>query len=839
MSARTLLFIGLASVATTVVAVVPDVAAPECGTKVVLKLDDLTPKGAKSGEPVSANWRRVVEFLKKEQVPASIGLIGAGCESASPEFWDWVKATFGEGSQFELWNHGYTHAEKPKVNGKRQCEFSGPSADEQRATWQKTFDLVKSKTGIEMTALGAPFNQVDGHTVEMLKATPQVRTWLYGWNNAPSSVVVVPRVCDLEFPVMKPNFEKAQADFLAKGVGRTFAVQGHAGAWKPAQFEEFKKYVLFLKSQNVTFVVPRDVKPGDLPPSAPKAQTKAKAKPQPAAPVASVTTVGSISEQSLKMQYGEGDCVVRLDKDHREGWTLRGGRGRAEVKDGHVEVGVTGDGAHAIYQFDLPVKGKGYKALRLEARWRLQEVSPGKDKWMNASIQARWKKGVSETGAWLVVGKGVGTSEWTTSAVEAAVPSDVDALMIRVANYGTHGHLEVENFTVKAYGGQEIVEAEVSLPKEPYGEKPSAERLARFSHGVSINQWFDQPYNGRINGERGTFTRNWQDRYVTDRELQDLARAGIRCIRLPMDPEPYIDLVSGEVKENFEDIMIALRRIRAAGLTICFNPHPKMQGFKKMGSMPAVREAFLKWSATVAGKLENEFGPENLIYEPLNEPSMSGFSTSESWIPYQNRLVESVRKAAPKLTLILNAGRWQNVEDLLTVAAHPDRNAIWSIHYYEPMAFTHQGSPWMRSWYQPLRGVPWPYGPEEAKTIVERLDRTGKNAGYAAESKEVLTRQANDGRGLRQRVLGDFEKLAKWSKDNDRAVCIGEFGVDATYALEEDRLRWIREIRELCDQCGFIWQYWSYDNRLRLSVGEPGERVLEKPVFDALGLLSL
>ena len=810
-------------------------AAGARDTKVVLKLDDLTPKGAKPGEAVNGNWRRVVDFLAKERVPASIGLIGAGCENASPEFWAWVKSTFGAGGQFELWNHGYTHSEKPRVKGKRQCEFSGPGADEQRATWRRTFDLVKANAGIEMSTLGAPFNQVDQNTVEMLKRTPEVKAWFYGWNNAPAGVTVLPRACDLEFPVMKPNFEKAKEQFLSHGVGKVFAVQGHAGAWKPAQFEEFRKYVLFLKEQGVTFVLPRDLNPGDVPRPA-KSARKGKGAVAQAIVNAIGTANGAMSDQSLKMQYGEGECVVRLDKNHRERWSLRGGRGRAEVRDGHVEVGVREDGANAIFQYDLPVRDKGWKALRLSARWRLQDVGQGKDKWMQASIQARWKKGNAETGGWLVVAKGTGTTDWRQANLEAAVPDDVDGLMIRVANYGTRGHIDVEDFTVTAFGGNEIIEDSATVPKEPYGEAPSRDRLARFSRGVSINQWFDQPFNGRIKGEKGGFTRDWQDRYVTDRELKDLAHAGIRCIRLPLDPEPYIDLTTGEVKDCFEDVLTALRRIRAAGLAICFNPHPKMQGFKKMGSMPVVRESFLKWSAAVAARLEREFGPDNLLYEPLNEPSMSGFSTVDSWIPYQNRLVEAIRKAAPELTLVLNAGRWQNVDDLLTVSAHPDRNTIWSVHYYEPMAFTHQGSPWMRSWYQPLRGVPWPYGPEEAKTIVARLDRTGRNAAYAQEAAAVLTRQANDGRGSRDRVTKDFEKLARWAKDNGRTICIGEFGVDASFALEDDRLRWTREVRELCDRHGFVWQYWSYDNRLRLSVGEPGERTLEKPVFKALGL---
>ena len=801
-------------------------------TKVILKLDDLTPKGAKPGEAVNVNWRRVIAFLTKEQIPASFGLIGSACESAPPEFWDWIRATFGEGSRFELWNHGYTHAEKPRVNGKRRCEFAGPDAKEQQSTWRKTYDLVKSKTGIEMTAFGAPFNQTDRSTVEMLESTPEIAAWFYGWPNAPKRIAVLPRVCDLEFPVMKPNFEKAKVDFLEKGVGRVFALQGHAGAWKPAQFEEFRKYILFLKSQGVSFVLPREVKSDEIPRPAPKAKSKSKA----ASRGAPAATGDQMSEQSLKMQYGEGDRVVALDKDSRGGWSLRGGRGRAEVVDGHIEIGVTGDGAHAIYQFDLPLKDSGFKVLRLCARWRLRDVAPGRERWMNGSIQARWKKGGSETGAWIVVGKGTGTTEWRTSAVEAAVPDDVDSLMIRIANYGTGGHIDVESFSVLAYGSKEIVEPVAAVPEKPYGERPSRERLERFTRAVSINQWFDQPYNGRIDGEKGGFTRSWQDRYVTDRELSDLARAGVRCIRLPIDPEPYIDLTTGAVKDSFEDVLVGLRRIRAAGLTVCFNPHPKMQGFKKMGSMPVVRESFLKWSAAVAARLEREFGPDNLLYEPLNEPSMSGFSTVDSWIPYQNRLVESVRRAAPKLTLVLNAGRWQNVDDLLSVRAHPDRNAIWSVHYYEPMAFTHQGSPWMRSWYQPLRGVPWPYGPADAKTIAQRLDRTGRNAAYADEAAAVLTRQANDGRGSRKRVLDDFAKLAKWAKDNDRDVCIGEFGVDATFALEDDRLRWLREIRELCERYGFVWQYWSYDHRLRMTVGEPGARVLEKGVLDALGL---
>ncbi len=231
------------------------------GPIVVLKLDDLSPKWAKPGEGVSSNWKRTIAFLEKEQVPASFGLSGKCLEDVSPDFVKWAKETFKPDGMFELWNHGYDHSEKkPPADAKprqRFTEFSNASLESQVESLKKTQTLAKEKLGITITAFGTPFNTIDKNTEEALKQVPEIKVWFYGRNfSGKCPLVILPRSVNLEHPTMKPNFEAAKADFEKNKNQKVMAIQGHAGAWKPDAFEEFKKFVLFLKEQGCVFMTP-------------------------------------------------------------------------------------------------------------------------------------------------------------------------------------------------------------------------------------------------------------------------------------------------------------------------------------------------------------------------------------------------------------------------------------------------------------------------------------------------------------------------------------------------------------------------------------------------------
>lgn len=251
-----LLGIALSVLATTS----PSQAAPAAaqpGKKpvppVVLKMDDFKPSGSNNAIP--ARWKAFVAVCDELGVKASLGLIGNGLETPSPEFVAWAKELHTSG-RFQLWNHGYTHAEYPKENGQRRAEFIGQDVATQRATAERTQKLAKDKLGITLTAFGTPFNVMDENTDQALSEIPEIQEWFFGPGKPKAyKGVVLPRRVNLEHPTMNPNAAGLIADYNKNAAtADVLVLQGHPGGWSDERLAEFRKAVVFLKEQGCEFL---------------------------------------------------------------------------------------------------------------------------------------------------------------------------------------------------------------------------------------------------------------------------------------------------------------------------------------------------------------------------------------------------------------------------------------------------------------------------------------------------------------------------------------------------------------------------------------------------------
>lgn len=234
--------------------VAPALSAPF----VILKMDDLTERGAKPGEGVSPRWQAFAAACEELDVKASMGLIGNALENPSPAFVAWVRDKAASG-RFQIWNHGFTHAEQPAENGQRRAEFIGPDAATQQATLERTQRLAKEKLGLTLTAFGSPFNVLDANTELAVAKVPELDAWFFGSSKSKACpAVVLPRVANLEHPTMKPSFGGLQRDFEKQRGSAVLVLQGHPNGWSPEQLEEFRKSVLFLKEQGCEFLTPAE-----------------------------------------------------------------------------------------------------------------------------------------------------------------------------------------------------------------------------------------------------------------------------------------------------------------------------------------------------------------------------------------------------------------------------------------------------------------------------------------------------------------------------------------------------------------------------------------------------
>jgi len=220
-------------------------AAKPAAPVVILKLDDVTRDGAHGQDPVSPRWQKCVDFLEKEHVKASLGIIGSSLEGDAPAYFKWIKDLNEKGS-FEFWNHCYENAAD---------RFKGTSLEEQKGALEKTQRLAREKLGITLKAFGVHWSPTDETTEAALAAVPEIKIWFFGPENPKGKQVSLKRTLNLEQPTFVPNFEKVKADFEKRGKELPYLVlQGHPNQWDDKRFDDFTKVVKFLKEQGCPFM---------------------------------------------------------------------------------------------------------------------------------------------------------------------------------------------------------------------------------------------------------------------------------------------------------------------------------------------------------------------------------------------------------------------------------------------------------------------------------------------------------------------------------------------------------------------------------------------------------
>ncbi|MCL1909965.1 MAG: glycoside hydrolase family 5 protein [Kiritimatiellaeota bacterium] len=532
--------------------------------------------------------------------------------------------------------------------------------------------------------------------------------------------------------------------------------------------------------------------------------------------------------------------LAELKLPEMTGWVRRTHNiGVVEVADGVLKLGTDVAGQDSILQYDIPLAGTGAARLAIAARWRLEGVVGGDQGYQKMGIQGRYKSGGNEIGGWVALGNGAGTTEWADDAIESDVPEGADSFFIRVYAYGCKsGRILVSALTVDGISAEAMAAHKLRFrPAKEYGAPPPASRLEKMKSGININNWFCQPWNWYIDGTRGNFNAEWYDMFMPDADLKKLAASGVRHIRLPIEPEAFMDLQTGALRhEEMALLGKALARIRAAGLAVEFNPHCKMPALKAMCQTKGMPDKFVRWAGEMAEWLNANTDPEWVFIDVLNEPGSAGYYIND-WIPMQDRLIAAIRAKAPRHTLILNAAGYQLWNELEWFPVHPDLNTVYAVHYYHPGVLTHQGALWMKTWYHPLRKIPWPFTANDLDAAIANLDRTGKNAEYAAHSEQVLRDQIARGECLPEASDKHFDFLAEWAKTNKRAIVINEFGVNRDHCDVESHARWLRYVREACAKRGFGWSHWEYQANMGFADGKPGERVYDAKLAEALGFV--
>lgn len=292
-----------------------------------------------------------------------------------------------------------------------------------------------------------------------------------------------------------------------------------------------------------------------------------------------------------------------------------------------------------------------------------------------------------------------------------------------------------------------------TLPRICQAQTPSGNEL--LGSGVNYGNMLEAPREG-----------DWGVRFDDDypRLIKD---AGFRSVRLPVCWSAHTAATKPfRVEADF------LARVKhvvecnlAQGLNVVLNVHHFDELFEDPDGQ---KERFIALWEQIAEQFRE--ADERVFFELLNEPH--GKLSGDRWNDLLAETLEVIRHTHPRRWVIVGPDNWNNVQRLPQLKLpEQDRRLIATVHYYLPITFTHQGASWVRP------------------TLPVGKKWDGKVAEIEA-------------------IRRHFDAVARWSKQHDRPVYLGEFGA-YDRADMDSRVRWTREVRRVCEESGFAWSYWE------------------------------
>lgn len=265
----------------------------------------------------------------------------------------------------------------------------------------------------------------------------------------------------------------------------------------------------------------------------------------------------------------------------------------------------------------------------------------------------------------------------------------------------------------------------------------------------------------------------WKNRFtgrMRSEHFRLIASVGFNSVRIALHPFRDAAMVEGNrlSEEWLETLDWAVEQALGNWLMPIIDFHE----FIIMGRDPFGNMGRLLAFWDQIGKIYSNY-PDGVVFELLNEPN--GELTPELWNRLLTDVLRTVRRTNPDRTVIIGPALWNSITGLdKLVLPEEDRNIIVTVHYYEPMDFTHQGAKWAGR--ENKVGVRWAGSPEEKTAIIR-----------------------------------DFEKVQAWSEKHDRPIFLGEFGV-YDRADMASRVRYLGFVARLAEEKGWSWAYWQFDS---------------------------
>jgi len=314
-----------------------------------------------------------------------------------------------------------------------------------------------------------------------------------------------------------------------------------------------------------------------------------------------------------------------------------------------------------------------------------------------------------------------------------------------------------------------------------------------FRRGVNIANWLSQ------NGGDLTYAAPW----FTEEDVAWIAAQGFDHIRYPIDSRLWLKADGTLDEAKVAPFDRALAWTRRHGLGAILDVHFLDGADFNTGEGSDIRvftdPALMDKAAHLWRLLATRYAKEGdyLRFEVLNEPKAD---TNAQLNVFNFRMLAAIRESNPTRVVYFPVNRWNTIPNVVDLELPPnDPNVAVTVHFYDPILFTHQRAPWIYSPYS-VAHMPPVLFPGVAPDLRATADRDHPDHPWTG----VTLSAAKDIEPL-------FDQLARWaaSAGAHREILLGEFGVYYR-ADPASTIAWTRAVRQACERRGFGWTVWGY-----------------------------
>ena len=315
--------------------------------------------------------------------------------------------------------------------------------------------------------------------------------------------------------------------------------------------------------------------------------------------------------------------------------------------------------------------------------------------------------------------------------------------------------------------------------------------------------------------------------YVGERDIAYLAACGFDHVRLGFD---QLVLEEPETPGRYREETLAhvdrfVEWCEAYGLAPVLNLHKAFGNYCDVRSAvdlfasAALQDRVVALWETLARRYA---GRPDVAFEILNEVRDV---PAETWNAFCARVLAALRPLAPGRKIVFGTTAWNGVWNLPKLRLFDDPDVVYTFHFYEPFAFTHQRGVLQASNCYYNRDMPYPC--DDAERYRDFARTTGDAQTFPGRTRIDASFLADC-----LRPAADFR-----AAHPDKILWLGEFGT-IRHARPAWREAWMRDVVAFCKAHGIPWCVWNYlstpndGNRFSL-VDDDARRFLSPALLDA------